>query len=111
MVEEQETIEPEINKELKKEYELNVDNKIYKLKVELNINEIIFELNLISEISYYNYIRKYKYNELIKELNLSNNIYNDIIKIYNYLDIKEYKIIFIFLFNSDKIISLILFYK
>ena len=95
MSEEQETIEPEIGKEieLKKEYELNIDNKKYKLKIELNINEIIFELNLISEISYYNYIRKYKYNDIIKELNLSENIYNDITKIYNYFDIKEYKII------------------
>ena len=94
MAEEQETIEPEIGKEIemKKEYELNEGNKNYILKIELNINEIIFELNLISEISYYNYIRKYKYNDIIKELNLSSNIYNDITKIYNYFNIKEYKI-------------------
>ena len=104
MVEELEIIDPEIGieKELKKEYELNSENKKYKLKIELNINEIIFELNLISEISYYNYIRKYKYNDIIKELNLSNNIYNNIINIYNYFDIKEYKIIFIFLFIMIK---------
>ena len=30
MVEEEETIEPEIGKELKKEYELNINNKKYK---------------------------------------------------------------------------------
>ena len=93
MTEEQETIEPEIVKELKKEYELNDENKKYKLKIELNINEIIFELNLISEISYYTYIKKYKYNEIRKDLNLSYYKYNDITKIYNYFDIKTYKII------------------
>ena len=94
-MEEQETIEPENGKEmkLKKEYEWIEENKKYKLKIELNINEIIFELNLISEISYYTYIKKYKYNEIRKDLNLSYYKYNDITKIYNYFDIKTYKII------------------
>ena len=88
MAEEPETIEPEIDKEinLKKEYELNDKDKKYNLKIYLDNNEIIFELNLISEISYYNYIKKYKYNDIIKELNLSN--INDI---YNYFDKKNIK--------------------
>ena len=30
----------------------------------------MFELTLISEISYFNYIKKYKYNDIKKELNL-----------------------------------------
>ena len=74
----------------------------------MNIDEIIFELNLISEISYYNYIRKYKYNDIIKELGLSNNKYDDIINIYNYFDIKEYKIINLYLFMGVKLINVIL---
>ena len=94
-MEEQETIEPEFEKEinLKKEFELKEENKIYKLKMELDKNGIIFELNLISELSYYNYIKRYNYNDLIKILNLSTNIYNNISKIFNYIELKEFKIL------------------
>ena len=41
MAEEQETFEPEIGKEVKKEYEINVKNKKYILKKELNILPIM----------------------------------------------------------------------
>ena len=76
----------------KKEYELNHEDNIYKFEFEANNNEIIFKLTRISEISYYNYIRKYNYNEIINDLNLSKDIYNNIEKIFEYLDIKEYQI-------------------
>ena len=67
-MDEQETTKPEFMKgiELKKEYELKEENKIYKLKIELDKDEIIFELNLISELSYYNYIKRYEYKDLRK---------------------------------------------
>ena len=111
-MDEQETTEPEFMKgiELKKEYELKEENKIYKLKIELDKDEIIFELNLISELSYYNYIKRYEYKDLRKKLNLPENIYNNITKIFNYLDLIEYKIIDgkgnkkIIINNKDKII-------
>ena len=41
MAEDQETFEPEIGKEVKKEYEINVENKKYILKKELNILPIM----------------------------------------------------------------------
>ena len=111
-MEEEETTEPEFKKEieLKKEYELKEENKIYKLKIELDKDEIIFELNLISELSYYNYIKRYDYNDLRKKLNLLANIYNNLTKIFNYIDLIEYKIIDgkgnkkIIINNKDKII-------
>ena len=111
-MDEQETTKPEFMKgiELKKEYELKEENKIYKLKIELDKDEIIFELNLISELSYYNYIKRYDYNDLRKKLNLPTNIYNNLTKIFNYIDLIEYKIIDgkgnkkIIINNKDKII-------
>ena len=111
-MDEEETTEPEFKKEieLQKEYELKEENKIYKLKIELDKDEIIFELNLISELSYYNYIKRYDYNDLRKKLNLPTNIYNNLTKIFNYIDLIEYKIIDgkgnkkIIINNKDKII-------
>ena len=61
-------------------------------------------------MSYYNYIKRYDYNDLRKKLNLPENIYNNITKIFNYLDLIEYKIIDgkgnkkIIINNKDKII-------
>ena len=78
--------------EQKKEYELNINNKRYKLNIEVKMDEIIFKLNCISEISYYNYIRKYKYNDIIKELNLSTDIFINLSKIFHYFDNKELSI-------------------
>jgi len=72
----------------KKEYELASEDKIYKFKLELNNNEMIFILTKLSEISYYNYIRKYNYDEIINDLNLSKDLYDNIEKIFEYLDIK-----------------------
>ena len=78
---------------LSKNNYFNIENIKYQLKIEIENDEIIFTLNSISPISYYNYIRKYKYNDIIKELNLSRYTYDNLIKIYNYFDSKEYNII------------------
>ena len=71
----------------KKEYELAYEDKIYKFEFEVNNNEIKFILTKLSEISYYNYIRKYNYDEIINDLNLSKD-FDNIEKIFEYLDIK-----------------------
>ena len=76
----------------KKEYELKYEDKKYNFEIEVNNNELIFILNKLSEMSYYNYIRKYNYNEIINDLNLSKDIYDNIKKIFEYLNIKEYEI-------------------
>ena len=61
-------------------------------------------------MSYYNYIKRYDYNDLRKKLNLLTNIYNNLTKIFNYIDLIEYKIIDgkgnkkIIINNKDKII-------
>ena len=51
---------------------------------------IIFELKLNSEKSIYNFQKKYKYEEIKKYFKLSQNEFNNILKIYNHL--KEFKI-------------------
>ena len=68
---EQETLLPE-SEEMKNEYEININDN--KLRIEINNDEIIFILMI--EISFYKYIKKYQYNELIKKLGIkdSNNI-------------------------------------
>ena len=71
---------------------MNYEDKIYNFEIEVNNNESIFILNKLSEISYYNYIRKYNYNEIINDLNLSKDIYDNIEKIFDFLSIKEYEI-------------------
>ena len=88
-------INQEENRNIKKEYELDTNNNKYKLIIQLKSEElIIFELLLISQISYYNYIRKYNYKDIITLLNLNTNVYNNIQNVYNYLiNINDYKII------------------
>ena len=81
----QETIENEYI-DIKEEYEIKIDDN--KLKIEINNDEIIFIL--IVGISYYKYIKKFKYDEIVKELVLYE--YNDIEEIYKYLIKSEYKI-------------------
>ena len=77
----------------KKDFKFNNDNKIYELSIELDSKGIIFELKSKAENSNHNYIKIYNYDDILKELNLSKNIYNDLEKVFNYLDIKEFKII------------------
>ena len=62
---EQETITPEYE-EIKKEYEIKINDN--KIRIEINNDEIIFIL--IIGLSYYKYIKKYKYEEIIKELEI-----------------------------------------
>ena len=84
-MDEEETISAEYD-EIKKEYEIKIDDN--KIRIEITNEEITFILMI--DISYYKYIKKYKYNEIIKELNIE---YKDIEKLYEYLIRSEYKII------------------
>ena len=85
-MEDQETITPEYE-EFKKEYEIKINDN--KIRIETNNDEIIFILTI--GISFYKYIKKYKYNEIIKKLNLLE--CKDIKEVYEYLINSEYKII------------------
>ena len=85
-MEEQETPGFEENEEIKKEYEIKINDN--KLRIEINNNEISFIL--IMGISYYKYIKEYKYEEIIKELEILN--YKDIKEVYEYLIKSEYEI-------------------
>ena len=84
-MEEQETISKEYE-EIKEEYIIKINNN--KIKIEINNDEIIFIL--IIGLSYFKYIKRYKYDEIIKEINTLEN--KDIKSIYNYLIKSEYKI-------------------
>ena len=72
---------------IKEEYEIKINDN--KLKIEINNDEIIFIL--VMGISYYKYIKRFKYNEIVNELNIFQ--YKDIKKVYDYLLKSEYKII------------------
>ena len=76
----------EIEERIKSEYEIKIND--YKLKIEMINEEIIFIL--LIGLSY-KYIKKYKYNEIINELNLKEN--KDLKELYLYLIKSEYKII------------------
>ena len=95
-MEDQETISPEYE-EIKKEYVININNN--NLIIEINNDEIIF--TLIIGISYYKYIKKYKYDEIIKELNMFE--CKNIEEVYICLIKSEYKII-----NKEKIKKIII---
>ena len=95
-MEDQETISPEYE-EIKKEYVININNN--NLIIEINNDEIIF--TLIIGISYYKYIKKYKYDEIIKELNMFE--CKNIEEVYICLVNSEYKII-----NEEKIKKIII---
>ena len=84
-MEEQETIISE-SEEIKEEYEIKINDN--KITIKINNDEIIFIV--IIGLSYFKYIKRYKYNEIIKELNILEN--KDIKSVYNYLIKSEYKI-------------------
>ena len=96
-MEEQETISPEYE-EIKKEYEIKINNN-NNLRIEINNDKIIF--TLIIGISYYKYIKKYKYDEIIKELDMLE--HKNINEVYDFLIKSEYKII-----NEEKIKKIII---
>ena len=100
-MEEPETIEPEYL-DIKKEYEIKIEDN--KIKIEMNNNEIIFSLYI--DLSYYKYIKIFKYDEFINNYVISkekdiNKIYNEIINYKYEINEKEKKIIF----NNGKIIK------
>ena len=76
----------EIEERIKSEYKIKINDN--KLRIEMINDEIIFIL--LIDLSY-KYIKKYKYNEIINELNLKEN--KDIKELYLYLIKSEYKII------------------
>ena len=81
-----ETIMPEIERRIYKKYELRLNDNL--LIIERDNDEITFTLFI--GISLYKYIKKYKYNEIIDELNLLQ--YKNIGHLYEYLITTEYKI-------------------
>ena len=85
-MDEQETIESEYT-EIKKEYTIKKNDN--KLKIEINNDEIKFIL--LIGISHYKYIKKYKYKDIINELNILD--YKDMTEVYEYLIKSEYEII------------------
>ena len=99
-MEQQETINPE-EIEIKddfKEYELDIDKIKYRLKMEIVEDEnILFKIRKIDCLAYLFFLKKYNYNEILKELNLKKNDYNNIIKVFNLIDnlIKNNKIKFL----------------
>ena len=68
-------------------FEIKLNNN--KLRIEINNDKIMFIL--ITGISYYKYIKEYNYDDIVRELNLSE--YKDMNNIYNYLIKSEFKII------------------
>ena len=72
---------------INKEYEIKIDDN--KLRIIINNYEIIFIL--ILGLAYYKYIKEYKYNEIIRELEIKEK--KDIKETYEYLIKSEYKII------------------
>ena len=82
-MDEQETKEPEYIY-IKKVYEIKINDN----KLRLNNDEIMFIL--VIGISYYKYVKKYHFYEIIKELELDS---KNIIEVYNYLTSIEYEII------------------
>ncbi len=83
---EQETMEPEYE-ELNEEHEIKIDDN--KLKIAINNDEISFVLSI--GLSYYKYIKQYKYKTIKEELNILE--YKNIKEIYNYLIKRKYQII------------------
>ena len=84
-MDEPETIEPQYV-EIKKEYEIKVDDN--KIRIEINNNEIIF--SLIIDLSFNKYIKRFKIDEFKEKFEFSKN--SDINDIYNYLINVEYEI-------------------
>ena len=95
-----ETVELEINngdilrndlgKELNniRQYDLKLNKDIYKLIIEISSNnDILFSLRQTNNISFIYYEKKYKYEDILKHLNLEKNKYNNILKILEFFDV------------------------
>ena len=89
MEEEPETIEPEFEEITEVNEKIIDDNK---LRIETNKDNIVFII--IKSLSYYKYIKEYNYEEIIKELELDINEYQNISEVYEYLIDCDYIIIY-----------------
>ena len=71
-----------------KSYNLKLKDEIYEVTMELYSNEkIAFKVKQANTISYINYIKTYKYEELTNIFILPKNYYNDTTKIFKFFDI------------------------
>ena len=71
-----------------RKYKLCLNNSIYSLAIEnLSKENILFKLRQINNISYTCYLKNYSLDNLIKELNLPGQIYNQITKIFELFDL------------------------
>ena len=95
-----ETVELEINnddilrndlgKELNNihQFNLKLNKDVYKLIIEISSNnDILFNLRQTNNISFIYYEKKYKYEDILKHLNLEKNKYNNILKILEFFDV------------------------
>ena len=70
-----------------KSYNLKLNDEIYEVTMELYSNEkITFKVKQANTISYINYIKTYKYEELLSSFLLTKDYYNDATKIFKYFD-------------------------
>ena len=80
-----ETNEPEQN--LKRLYELKLDNETYKLIIEIVSKDIIlFKIRQTNFISFTFYSNKYNYESLIKHIKIEKNKYNDLTQVLELFD-------------------------
>lgn len=88
-----ETIEPEIKEKKEiinfhRQYELKLNDDYYNLIIDTITKDIItFKMKKSNFISFIFYYAEYKYNELLNQLNLEKNNYNDINKLLELFDL------------------------
>ena len=90
-----------------KEYELHLNDDIYSLVMEINNKDTIFlKLKQINDLCFYNYNKQYKYEELIDLLLLPKKYYDNIPKIYKFIDtaITKNKLTIIKEYNTIKLL-------
>ena len=86
-MEEQEVKEPK-HVEVNKEFEKKIDEN--KIKIKMKKNEIMFIVNI--SLSFYKYVKRFKYNEIIEELKLDKNNYKNLKQLYIYLTERKFEI-------------------
>ena len=88
-----ETNENEINKKIennniikKKEYNLEMNNNQYILNITIDNKFINFELTQTNDILFFDYKTKFNLNGIIKKLEISHKLYNDLEKVMDLID-------------------------
>ena len=72
----------------KKQYEIECDENIYSLLLEIKSNDIIyFKLRKANILSFHQYMNKYSYNEITKLLLLQKEYYNDLNKVFDFINL------------------------